>query len=332
MLLATIAALAISGPKIGLAFGARSPLTEDDFLDSVREQIRLGVDGFALSFSWNDLHPDGKTLDLKKYNDQIGLGKFVGAETMITVKTIDTVNTTIPTTVLGQGWQELAAIAKPMWHDVSGLAPKNVKWFSLGNEVDIYLGAHPAEVDSYFRFLEAGRNAIREKRPNALVGVTVTWEGLRRRPALVKRLMAFGDVAVMTYYPLKDDFSPMPMTEVPSHIQQAVDAAGSKPLIFQEMGCPASPEVGSSEAIQSQFIKTVFAELQRHRMKIPLASFFMQVDFAPALLDFFETYYKSPDKRFRAFLGSLGLRKFDGTERSSLATFRSEMQRRSQGN
>jgi len=328
-----VAALALSPlqttvPKIGLSFGVKETFQEADFLQSLREQVRLGVDGFYTSLSWNELSPDGKTIDLKKLKEQEGIFKFTGADGLLTLKTIDTVRTTIPAPLVGQGWRDLAPQIVPLWNAILDQCPKEMKWFSLGNEVDPYLAAQPQEVDGYLAFLETCRRAILAKRPDAKVGVTVTWEGLRKRPELARRLLAFGDVAILTYYPLNDDFSPMPPSEVPAHISRAIEAAGPKPVILQEIGYPAATMLGSSEQAQNDFVKAVFRELDRHPGKVLLANYFLQVDFAKPVLDMLETYYGLTNERFRAFLGTLGLKKSDGTPRAAWRTFQDEVRRR----
>jgi hypothetical protein len=104
--------------------------------------------------------------------------------------------------------------------------------------------------------------------------------------------------------------------------------AGSRPLILQEIGFPASPEAGGSEQKQAEFVRLVFQQLDQHAGKIPLAVFFMQVDFPPSMLGLLETYYGLSGEPFRAFLGSLGFMDSKGRARPAWKVFQQEVAKR----
>ncbi|HWD41864.1 MAG TPA: hypothetical protein VG944_23695, partial [Fimbriimonas sp.] len=96
------------------------------------------------------------------------------------------------------------------------------------------------------------------------------------------------------------------------------------PLLLQEIGYPASPENGSSEQKQAQFIDEVFKQLETLDSKVPFASFFLQTDFGTAQLDAFTGYYGVSEASFRSFLGSLGLHDSTGKPRQAWNVFTRE--------
>jgi hypothetical protein len=127
-----------------------------------------------------------------------------------------------------------------------------------------------------------------------------------------------------TYYPLDQNFSVIPISEVPSHFKTLDSFAGNKPIYLTEFGCPASEVNGSSEDTQAAFVDAAFAEIKK-RPNIKLASYFLQADFSNQMVDIFEYYYKIKDDKFRAYLSSLGLRTADGKPRKALKSFKKNL-------
>jgi hypothetical protein len=105
-------------------------------------------------------------------------------------------------------------------------------------------------------------------------------------------------------------------------------SAGSRPVILQEIGFPASPLTGSSDAKQAEFIHAAYGQIDRYGSRIPLASYFLQTDFAPALTKLLSQYYGMADPAFEGFLGTLGLHDSTGRARPAWSAFRAEMIRR----
>jgi hypothetical protein len=194
----------------------------------------------------------------------------------------------------------------------------NVRYISIGNEVDAYLSAHPGAWTSYTTFYEAVVSYWRERLPGIQFGVTGTWQGSLAHRADILRLNALSDVFILTYYPLNPDFTPTtpdaPLTDFPVMLDLAAEAG--LPLILQEVGYPAAEELGSSEAEQAAFVEQVYAAWAEAGASIPLLNFFLLHDFSDALTEGFMEYYNLPGfDNFYWFLRSLGLRQVDGTPR-----------------
>jgi len=318
-------ALAGPGPRLGLAMGFPDGATEDDFLTAIRTQIRMGLDGAAPNIKWDEFEAqNGKPL-----TDSVGAAKLIDQELLVTISTIDTVKKRLPADVAEKDWTSPEMLAR--WDGfltkVAQQAGPRTKWISLGNEVNVYLAQHPAEVDGYVKFLAAGRAALKKVNPALLVGVTLTCTDSMAHPELAKRLQEGMDISVFTYYPM-DGFKALDPREVPSHFDFMARTAGTRPLLLQEIGYPASAAVGSSEARQAEFVRQVFGQLDRLGSRIALASYFTQMDFSPSLMKVFEGYYGISDRTFLAFLGSLGLCDNTGKAREGWHVFRAEIAKR----
>jgi hypothetical protein len=314
--------------SVGVHFGIPNNPTEESYLSSLREQVRVGTQGLAISAKWNELEPAQGRYALKKVDDSVGLAKFIGGKSLFTFQTIDTNNWVLPQDLTGLRFDDPKVIgrASVLLNKVLTSLGQGVKWISLGNEVDVYLVEHPEELPEYLNLLRALESVVRRERPDLKVGVTVTFDGLVRRPEVVSKFAKFGDCAVVTYYPMKEDFSPLPLATTGENFDRMMSFAGGRPLVLQEIGLPSATLLGSSEALQAEFVSAIFRQLET-RKGIDFASFFMQYEFPTPMLDFFESYYGLKNERFRAFLGSLGFHDPTGNPKPSWKRFVQEMQK-----
>jgi hypothetical protein len=313
-------------PLIALSFSVPNNAGEEEYIASIRDQIRLGLNGFFVSVKWSEIETSPGKFDFKKLEDSLGVAKFVGADVALTIQSLDTTQRGVPADLASASFDspELQTRWQTFLAQVSTKLGKRVRWISLGNEVDAYLSAHPDEVGPYIQFLQKGRQTLKQSYPNAQIGVTCTYDGYSKHPDLIEKLEAWTEVVFMTYYPLTQQFGPRPVSEVSADFTKLTRLATGRKLILSEIGLPASEVVGSSEQIQADFVSEVFKQLARHSKQVAFANYFLQYDFPPQLMDFFENYYGIKDARFRAFLGTLGLKKTDGTPRKAWGKFKEE--------
>jgi hypothetical protein len=311
--------------RLGLALNVKDNATADDYVAAMRQQIRLGLDGFNISLKWDEYESqNGKPLA-----DGVNAANFMGQDVLVTLGTIDTVKRRLPADVADKAWMDPDLLAR--WDGflakICGEFGKGVKWVSLGNEANVYLAQHDDEVDPYVRFLAHGRDFIHKTRPDIQVGVTVTCMDALTNPELASKLQEDMDVSIFTYYPVEGSAA-FDMAQVATHFDAMNRLAGKRPFLLQEIGYPASPLLNSSEARQAAFVHSVFQQLDRLSTRIPLADYFMQVDFSPTLLKALEPYYGISDKTFLAFLGTLGLFDSTGKSRAAWAVFEEEALKR----
>lgn len=320
--LAALFVLAVTQPRIGLSMNVREGGGEADYLAALRQQIRLGLDGSLISLKWDEYESQaGKPLA-----DALGFIKLTGQDALLTIATIDTVKRRLPPDIADRAWDDQALLDRcdGFLRKIAPQLGKQIRWISLGNEVDGYLSSHPGETAAYLRFLDHERNLLHEIAPGVKVGVTTTWMGLAQYRALIASLQKDQDVAVFTYYPLSG-YSVLPPAQAAVHVGDMLQAADGKPLLLQEIGYPSSERCSSSEKLQADFVKMVFAAIRQQQSHIAFASFFVQMDFGQTMLGFFSSYYGQSDSGLPAFLGSLGLQDSMGRPKPAWREFQREM-------
>lgn len=196
---------------------------------------------------------------------------------------------------------------------------------SVGNEVDVYLSNHPQQRQAYGVFYEHARRHLHGRAPGVPIGLKATYEGLTGAHAEeLRQLNASSDVILATYYPLEGDFSVKEPSIFKNDMERLLDRYPDRPIYLLEVGYPSSPILGSSEEKQAEFVRQVFTTWDRHHRRIPLLNFTWLHDVSQETLDRYEDYYGLSDRRFLAYLGSLGLRTNDGRDKQAYHAFQIE--------
>ncbi len=327
MISAIIAALVFAPkPSIALSLMPSEPLGEESYLAAVRDEMRMGVEADYVNVKWSDLENE-TAFNPKALNDQLGIAKLLGGDIVVCIKPIDTSVKSVPIALQGKPFDDPQMIHQweTMLQQVIPLLPKNVKAISLGNEVDVYLGNHPDEIAGYLNLVKSTRTFLRGAGLKIPIGVITTFDGFQRKPELVKQIQANFDVTMMTYYPMGPTFEVLPTGAISSHFDSMLAVAGSKPFMLTEVGCPAGEPNKSSEDIQSDFVKSVFGQLEKHSANVTFANFFLQGDYHPLMVDMFEQYYQLKDEKFRSYLSTLGLKRANGKPRKAYFEFKKQL-------
>ena len=307
---------------VGVSMGVPEGGGAMDLIGSVMTARTAGARLLCVSAKWSDLEPKPGVYNLKPIDDALGSAAF-GFHVALTLQTLDTNNRTLPTDLMDKPFDspEMRSRFDALLQQIGPKITAAVVDVNLGNEVDAYLGAHPQELEAYAGFVEAGRTRLRAARPGLPVGVTTTFDGWKTRASVFARLNQNMDVVTMTYYPVAADFTVRPASDVAGDFDLMTTAAGTKPLLLQEVGYPADPLAGSSEEKQAAFVDAVFDALNKHAAQIGFVNFFLMYDFGDKLVNTLTQYYGSNDAHFRAFLSSIGLRKADGSPRQAWLRF-----------
>ncbi len=309
-------------PRLALTMNVKEGGGPEEFMEEVRFQARLGLTGSVASFKWSEVEPPNAEKDLKKITDYVGLITLLGAESAVTIQTIDTNNKTIPSD-LTHGWDDPRVLAR--WDSflstVTPLLGPRVKHLSLGNEVDGWLNAHPEEVKAYKVFLEKGRDAVKRIRPDLKVGVTVMAQSYFTNPAWTRDLTSGLDTHFVTYYAIGEDFRVKDPVSIARDLSVLSSFDSARPMVVQEIGMPSSELLGGSEEKQAAFVRQFFKAFSGKGARTPLAAWFMSTDFAPGMVKALEGYYKLELPAFAAYLGTLGLKNHKGEPRQSYRAF-----------
>ena len=212
---------------------------------------------------------------------------------------------------------------RALFDAVRPLLDSHVRYLAIGNEVDVYLEAHPDEWPAYRAFFEGAAAYVRQQAPWLQVGVASTFGGARGPAAAnVAELNQASDVWILTYYPLEGIFQATNPAAPDVDFPAMVDLAGGKPIVLQEVGYPTAERLGSSEAEQAGFVGHVFGAWQAAGDAIPFLNYFLLHDLTDSMCDDLLVYYGLPNEDFKAFLCSLGLRRADGAAKQGWEAFR----------
>lgn len=315
------------------------PTTEAQFValasEAFEQVYSAGARGQMTTFTWRALEPSAGQLDQVKFSELNAAVAQSQARAMTQYLGIQLINTTVlevPADLVNVSFDNATFMRRFRALLDQILIPHKgkIKYLAIGNEVDAYLREHPDQWAAYQRFYDDAARHARLLDPAVQIGVTATADGaLQQSPTPLRALNAGSDVVILTYYPLQADASGLITVRDPAVVAndfaRMLAFAGTRPLLLQEVGYPASPINQSSPAMQSAFVSEVFAAWRQSGGRIPFVNFFLLHDFTPSMCRDFGIYYQlSGLPSFTAFLCSLGLREADGTERQAWATLLNE--------
>ncbi len=297
-----------------------------DFQEAVNLEVGAGVNGLFNSYTWSSLEPRSGSMNVSKVGDDAKGAPSAGFATQyIGMQMINTTAKETPSDLQSVAWDDPAM--KSRFHAlVDAIAPLvagRIAYFSIGNEVDVYLKA-TNNWTAFQSFFEDGVAYVHGKLPGVKVGTTITFGGAQANTSKMNTLTTQADVMIFTDYPLGANFAPLGASHGSDDLQAMVSMASGKPVVVQELGYPAdSTLLGSSEDEQAAFVSNAFARWQGiGGTKMPFVNFFLMHDFSPSMCDQFARYYGDPDDAaFKAYLCSIGLRRNDGTAKKGWNAF-----------
>lgn len=308
-----------------------------DYASAFRIAKDLGVDDVKISMNWSDLEtgsgfnwsvPD--TIDL-----------FYPAEGMpvtLVLRPVDTVTRAVPADLANVAFDDSNMIARfdTLLRTLRTRLPRTtVRCIQVGNEVDAFFGADATQWSQYTTFVREAASTIKSLWGSGVhVSTTVTHAGVMQEPvtSYYRTLAQHLDVVSINYYAIAQDFTVRSPSEVAADFERMAAAFPDHMIHLQECGCPSSFDCNSSETVQSDFVRAVFAAWDTHRARIPHIDFAWQHDVASSTVDGWVSYYKASSNphlaAFRGFLGSLGLRSRDGFPKRAWLTLQDEASKR----
>ena len=293
---------------------------EDGNYDAAMDMVKIaGAQAVNLTVFWDDIetapgeyNPDPNWLAVANayYPAQ-------NVQVSLVISVIDTTANRLPADLADKPFAAPAVIERGqrlLDYVFSQIPDLNLTSLSIGNEVDIYLGGDAALWQQYQTFYKAAAAYARSKQPGLDVGVKATYDGLVDFASdHLTAINQSSDVIMMTYYPLKGDFTVEDPLVVPSAFKEITSKYPDRPIFIMEAGYPSSSDCDSSEAKQAEFIHQVFTAWDAHADQIQLISFTWLTDLHPSSVDEMENYYGLSDHKFGEFLRTLGLRTYPGS-------------------
>jgi len=321
-----------------------TPATIDELITVLNEAFSLAYDagarGQMTTKHWYELEPQSGNYDEEIFdslNSAIDNAMTHDMQQFVGLQLINTTQREMPADLTDAAFDDTRVIQQfeLLLDKLLDANPGKIRYLSIGNEVDVYLRAHPEEWTPYKSFFTAIVAYVHEKAPAIEVGVTATAEGaLTLSTAELQDLNDVSDVVMLTYYPLDfagDGTVSVRAPESPDNDFSAmIDFAGDKKVVLQEVGYPASALNTSSQTLQASFVEHVFSAWKQHAEQIPFLNYFVLHDFTQQTCDEYTLYYGMAGfqnaESFSAYLCSLGLRGADGTPKAAWNTLLQQTQ------
>ncbi len=291
----------------------------DDYNKAFNEAKSAGLQFMQLSLAWDDIDKKSENQDpwglLGTTNTYYPPSK-TGVALMI--GPIDTNNNRMPDDLKGKNFDDPEVIERykrTIDFVFSKLPNAQLNSLAIGNEIDVYLGSNDKKWQQYTNFFNQVASYAKSKRPGLKVGAKATYNGLIKIPEL-KLLNQYSDAVFVTYYGIKDNFDVKYPGQVKDDMRKITELYPNKDIQFLELGYPSSPLLGSSEEKQADFVREAFKAWDAYN-QVKVINFVWSHDVPQSKLDEYAKYYGSSDKKFLAYLGTLGLKTND--DRAKLA-------------
>jgi hypothetical protein len=298
------------------------------------EAKTAGLELVQLSVMWDDIEPS-KEEYVDPYNLFAAANSFYPGQVKVAlmIGPIDTNNLRVPSDLKGKDFDDPEVIErynKMIDFVFTKLDKVELQDLAIGNEIDIYLGTSSSKWEQYTEFFEQTSAHVREVKPGLPVSAKATFDGLRegKKKDFLKTFNENADAILTTYYPIKGDFSVKDMSSVEEEIEELLEIYPNKNVYFLEAGCPTSSLLGSSEETQAEFVKQMFMTWDKHKDQIKVVNFLWMHDQSDAMLKQFESYYGSSNKKFVAYLATLGYRTNDGEDKLGWKAIKAEAKAR----
>ncbi|MEM8884381.1 MAG: hypothetical protein AAGD14_09945 [Planctomycetota bacterium] len=291
-----------------------------------------GMDVVGLFLQWDVLEPTAGALDDTLLKIMNGYYPSTGVQLDLTIAVINANVKTVPPDLQASAFDDPAVIQR--FRDLldfvlDEIPDVRLHALNIGSEMDILFGDDAAQWAAFKTFYDAAVDHLKARDPSLVITVEPTYEGLMGSTStLMRALNEKSDAIALSYYPRLANGDVAPPEDVGDDFDALVAAYPDLPIFFLQFGYPSSPLLNSSEAKQAEFVRASFRAWDRHADRIELIDFTWLHDLDPDEVQDVMEFYGFIDARFGAFLGTLGLRRFDGTEKPAFAALREEAARR----
>ena len=122
---------------------------------------------------------------------------------------------------------------------------------------------------------------------------------------------------MVSYYPMNLDYTVRAPSSVGTDWAALIAAYPGRTFMFPQVGYPTDALCKSSQTKQRNFVGEVFKAWDTHASQISMVMFLWLHDLAPETASGFGSYYGINDPKFLAYLRTLGLRTYEGFDKSA---------------
>lgn len=309
MLLACVYSSAASQPLVAIA---GSMDATEDYAVVLDGLAALDADATTLTLYWDQMETGGVYTPVPNWPEIADIVyPTQNLQLSLTIAVIDTVTDRRPVDLQQMAFSDPVVIERFeafITQVLTAMPEVTLTSIAIGNEIDSYLKGDA--YDEYAVFFAAASDVARQLVPNVPVGMSFTWAGLQSTPK-AQALADLGDVWMINYYPITPEFQTKPPSNTAATLSDMLIMAGQMSVYLTETGYP-SGGCGASEVSQLAYIQQVlqFATVNAERM--PLVTFVDLHDLSEADVASYADYYGQTSECFSSYLGSLGLRTYDG--------------------
>jgi hypothetical protein len=302
---------------------------EGSYDDAFGVARNAGMDFTTLSLGWDELEPvPGQYAD-EQLDAANASYHATGTRLALTVTFMDAVRLRVPSDLDGRALDDHEVVSRfksLLRHVLERLPDVDVFVLSIGNEVDAYLADDELLWQQYTEFFRQTAEHARKLRPGMDIGVKMRFRGLTRDAIeQAQALNEYSDVVLLTYYPLNADFTVRPPWQVDEELGKVAALYPDRVAMLLECGYPSGVGVGSSEELQADFVRQVFAAWDHRALWLRAVCFTWLHDRSPGDIESFSRHYGVDDEQFLEFLATLGLRTFDGRPKAAFDVLRTEV-------
>ncbi len=294
-----------------------------DYDAAINTAINAGAEAVSLSLFWDDIETAPGEYNPEPNFLAIANAYYPtrGIAVDLVINPIDTNQNRLPKDLQDLPFDDHAVIErfnKLLDYVFTQIPDLNLVAFSIGNEIDGHLGTDARKWEEYTNFYTATSAQARTLRPDLVVGTKGMFDGMTGdSAAYFQKINEYSDAIFVTYYPLNSDFTVRDPDIVHEDFAKVVAAYPSKKIYFLELGYPSSDKCNSSEEKQATFVAETFQAWDTHAEQIKVISFSWLNDVSPESVEEYEKYYGFSNRGFAAYLGSLGLLNYDGSEKAA---------------
>lgn len=293
--------------------------SDGDFEKAFQMAKEIGIECIGLFQNWDMLEPsphnyDGQWLQIA---DAYYPAQDVALD--LTIAVIHTNQSTAPEDIRSKPLNDPEVIGrfKALLDFVFSQMP-NTDFASLviASEHDIYMGTDDAKWDEFAAFYEEIVAYTHSQKPGLAVATEFTFGGLiGPMHEKAQAINTFSDLIGVSYYPMADNGNVKDPATVGSDFDTLVALYPEKPIAVYQIGYPSSQYLESSEERQALFIFEMFRAWDRHASRIQMMALTWMHDISPQAVEDFTQFYGLDGKKFTEFLGTLGLRTYDGLDK-----------------